>query len=88
MPTSVPVRDMKDTAAFAKLVEEEREVTVTRNGYDVIYCTSAEQHRLEQEQIAKAKILSRMMLAEDEIVSGDYEDFDTFAAGVRDRYGL
>ena len=88
MPRSVPVRDMKDTAAFASLVESEREVTVTKNGYDIMYCTSAEQHRLDQEQIAKGKVLSRIMLAEKEIEAGDFEDFDSFAANIRNTYGL
>lgn len=88
MAVTVPVRDMKDTAAFTALVEKEREVTITKNGYDVIYCTSAEQHRLDQEEKAKAKILSRIMLAEDEIATGDFEDYDSFAARIRDAYGL
>ena len=38
MPVCVPVRDMKDTAAFASLVERERDVTVTRNGYSAMHC--------------------------------------------------
>ena len=34
MAVCVPVRDMKDTAAFAKLVKESPEpITVTKNGY-------------------------------------------------------
>lgn len=37
MPTAVPVRDMKDTAAFSALVERERDVTVTRNGYEAFH---------------------------------------------------
>ena len=35
MPTAVPVRDLKNTAAFARLVDESPEpITVTKNGYD------------------------------------------------------
>ena len=35
MPKTVPIRDLKDTAAFARLVEDSNApVTVTRNGYD------------------------------------------------------
>ena len=40
------------------------------------------------EEIAKAKLLSRMMLAEDEISQGDYSDYDSFATAIRDKYGL
>ena len=40
------------------------------------------------EEIAKAKLLSRMMLAEDEISQGDYIDYESFAASIRDKYDL
>ena len=39
MSACVPVRDMKDTAAFTTLVESERDVTVTKNGYEA--CTAS-----------------------------------------------
>ena len=84
MSACVPVRDMKDTATFTALVESERDVTVTKNGY----CISSDQYRLMQEEIAKAKLLSRMMLAEDEISQGDYSDYDSFATAIRDKYDL
>ena len=63
MPICVPVRDMKDTATFTALVESERDVTVTKNGYEAMHCISSDQYRLMQDEIAKAKLLSRMMLA-------------------------
>ena len=88
MPTCVPVRDIKDTAAFTALVESERDVTVTKNGYEAMHCISNDQYRLMQEEIAKAKLLSRMMLAEDEISQGDYSGYESFAASIRDKYDL
>ena len=88
MTVTAPVRDVKDTAAFVDLVEREGEVIVTRNGYDVMHCISSAQHRINEEAIAKGRLLSRMMLAEDQIVSGDVADFDAFAAQMRERYGL
>lgn len=88
MSVCVPVRDMKDTAAFTTLVESERDVTVTKNGYEAMHCISSDQYRLMQEEIAKAKLLSRMMLAEDEISQGDYSDYESFAASIRDKYDL
>lgn len=88
MPTCVPVRDMKDTAAFTALVESERDVTVTKNGYEAMHCISNDQYRLMQDEIAKAKLLSRMMLAENEISQGDYSDYDSFATAIRDKYDL
>jgi PHD/YefM family antitoxin component YafN of YafNO toxin-antitoxin module len=88
MPICVPVRDMKDTATFTALVESERDVTVTKNGYEAMHCISSDQYRLMQEEIAKAKLLSRMMLAEDEVSQGDYSDYDSFATAMRDKYDL
>lgn len=88
MTICVPVRDMKDTATFTSLVENQREVTVTKNGYDVIHCLSNEQYQLVQDKVAKAELLSRIMLAEKEFENGDYEDYDSFASSIRDKYGL
>lgn len=53
-----------------------------------MHCISSDQYRLMQEEIAKAKLLSRMMLAEDEISQGDYSDYDSFATAMRDKYDL
>ncbi len=88
MPTCVPVRDMKNTADFVSLVERESDVTVTKNGYSVVHCLSEQEYRLLQEERAKARLLSRMMLAEEELVSGEAEDFDDFTASIRTEYGL
>lgn len=88
MAICVPVRDMKDTAAFTALVNKEREVTVTKNGYDAIHCMSDDCYRVMQDEMAKAKLLSRMMLAESELARGDFLDFDDFSASMRDRYGI
>ncbi len=88
MAVCVPVRDMKDTARFTSLVEAEREVTVTKNGYDAIHCLSDAQYRLIQDEVAKAKLLSRIMLAEQEIEAGAWENGASFASSIRSEYGL
>ena len=88
MTVTVPVRDMKDTSAFADLVERERNVTVTKNGYDVFHCLSSNEWAIQRDEIAKAKLLSRILLAEREIETGDYDDYDAFVAEVRAEYGL
>lgn len=41
-----------------------------------------------EEKNAKEQLLSRMMLAEEEIVNGDPTDFDEFSASVRSEFGL
>lgn len=88
MPVCVPVRDMKNTAEFTALVDRERDVTVTKNGYDAFHCLSDEQYRLMQDEVAKSKLLSRVLLAEREIEAGAYSSFKDFAAEARRDYGL
>lgn len=88
MTVCVPVRDMKNTASFAELVEKERDVTVTKNGYNSFHCLSNEEYSQLQEEAAKAKLLSKLMLAESEIAAGKYEDFDEFVLSVKAEHGL
>lgn len=88
MAICVPVRDMKNTASFTELVQSEREVTVTKNGYDTIHCLSNEEYALLQEEALKARLLSRILLAESEIEEGKYIDADEFTASLRQEYDL
>lgn len=88
MPVCVPVRDMKDTAEFTALVNRERDITVTKNGYDAFHCLSDDQYRLMQDEVAKARLLSRILLAEHEIETGAYSSFKDFTAEIRHEYGL
>ena len=88
MTVCVPVRDMKDTAAFTAFVEEKREVTVTKNGYDAMHCISNDQYRIMQEQVAKAHLLSRIMLAERELADESYADYSEFSSAMRRKYDL
>lgn len=50
MPTCVPVRDMRDTANFLKLVKGSAQpIVITKNGYDeCVVMTSAEYDHLVQ----------------------------------------
>ncbi len=88
MPTCVPVRDMKNTAEFVAMVQREKDVTVTKNGYSAIHCLSEEEYRLLQEERIKSRLLSRMLLAEEELACDEAIDFDDFTASVRAEYGL
>lgn len=88
MAICVPVRDMKDTAAFASLVARENDVTVTRNGYEAMHCLSDERYRFMQEEAAKVKLLSRMLVAERERTAGKASDYISFASSLRNEYGL
>ncbi|WP_166079050.1 hypothetical protein [Xiamenia xianingshaonis] len=88
MPVCVPVRDMKSTAEFTALVERERDVTVTKNGRAALHCLSDDQYQIVQDEVARAKLLSRMLLAEQEIQEASYSSYDEFATSLRSKYGL
>lgn len=88
MAVCVPIREMKNTAAFDDLVAREGEVTVTRNGRTSIHCFSDEAMEAMRLELAKGKLLSRIMLAEEELREGRYSDCATFTEDIRRKYGL
>ena len=89
MATCVPIRDMKDTARFAALVEDSSgPVTVTRNGYDAFVVMRSAEYETMCQEVAKAQLLSRMAIADAEWARGDYVDGASFTQSVRERYGL
>ena len=65
MPTCVPVKDMRDTANFLKLIKGvARPVVVTKNGYDeCVVMTSAEYERLVQAE-ERAQLYLALLEAE------------------------
>lgn len=89
MPVCVPIKDMRDTASFARLVETSPEpITVTKNGYDQFVVIRSkdynELHKLE----AKNQIMERMLLAERERAAGSHIDAKESIASLREQYGL
>ena len=88
MPVCVPVRDMKSTSTFVDLVEREAEVTVTKNGREALHCMSDERYRALCQEAAKARLLSRMLVAKREEEAGDYVSYDAFAEVMKAKYGL
>ena len=89
MAVCVPVRDMKDTAAFAKLVRESSEpITVTKNGYSEFVVMRAEDYDLMREEVAKARLLRVLADADRSYDEGDYADGPAFVSSMREKYGL
>lgn len=89
MALCVPVRDMKDTAAFAKLVRESPEpVTVTKNGYSEFVVMRSEDYDLMCEEVAKARLVRVLVDADKAYEAGEYIDGDSFVADLKERYGL
>lgn len=89
MPTCVPIKDMKDTAAFAELVEASAgPVTVTRNGYDQFVVLRSGDYDELAEAGARARVLDRMLQAERERAEGRHVDAHEAVAALRARHGL
>ena len=65
MATCVPIKDLRDTAAFDNLVEKSpTPITVTKNGYDRFVCVRSDEFERMQRANAEAKLLARMQIAE------------------------
>ena len=65
MATCVPIKDLRDTAAFDNLVENSpTPITVTKNGYDRFVCVRSDEFERMQRANAEAKLLARMQIAE------------------------
>ena len=89
MPKTVPIRDLKDTAAFARLVEDSNApVTVTRNGYDAFVVMRSSDYDTMREELAKAKLLQIVSGADRDFGEGNYVDGEQFVHDLRSRYGL
>lgn len=89
MAVCVPVRDMKDTAASAKLVRESSEpVTVTKNGYSEFVVMRAEDYDVMREEVAKARLLRVLADADRSYEAGDFVGGPSFVSSMREKYGL
>lgn len=89
MPTCVPIEDMRDTAAFSRMVETAPgPVTVTKNGYDQFVVIRSRDYDDLRESEARARIVKRMLLAERERAEGRHVDTAVSLAELRSRYGL
>lgn len=76
-------------ARYGVKVGDELRISYTSDG-GIVYSIINEDQGQEacEDGSAKAQLLSRMNLAEEEIANGDSIDFDEFSASVRREYGL
>ena len=89
MPTCVPVKDLRDTAAFVELVKSSPEpITVTKNGYDEFVCIRSADYRLLEKAQARADLLARIAIAERERVQGEGVDAFEDIKAARLAYGV
>lgn len=89
MPTCVPIKDLRDTAAFDEMVADSPSpITVTKNGYDRFVCVkSSEFSRWEQAE-ARARLLERIMISERERLEGQSVDAFEAIEVLRAKHGL
>ncbi len=89
MPVCVPIKDLKDTATFTRTIQNATgPVTVTKNGYDVFVVMKSNEYEAIQEELAKARLLSRIVQAEKEYATGQYVDSDHVLSSVKAKYEL
>jgi len=78
MATCVPIKDMRDTAAFLELVKNSPEpITVTKNGYDELVVMRSEDYAEIKRAEAYHRLMARMAIAEQERAAG--VTYDAFA---------
>lgn len=89
MPACVPIKDLRDTAAFDELVTSSPSpIIVTKNGYDRFVCVKSDDFaRLEQAD-ARVRLLERMMVAERERSGGAGSDALEATRSLRAKHGL
>lgn len=89
MPVCVPIKDLKNTADFARKVQESpTPVTVTKNGYDEFVVMRSADYEAMQEELAKNRLYARIAQAEREFALGKHSDTFEFLDEMRAKYDL
>ncbi len=89
MQTCVPIKDMKDTAAFAATVENaDGPVIVTRNGRAAFAVMTMEELDSLRLEASRAELYRLVDEAEDDMARGRLSDARSSLARARERYGL
>lgn len=89
MPVCVPIKDMRDTAAFSQLIEKSAEpVIVTKNGYDQFVVIKSRDFDKLKQAAAKAHLMERLAQAEAERSAGMTLDAYASIDEIAQQYGL
>jgi prevent-host-death family protein len=89
MPVCVPIKELKNTATFAELVESSPEpVIVTRNGRSAFAVMTVEELDALRLEAARAELYRLVGEAEDDISAGRVISARESQAQARARYGL
>ncbi len=89
MPRCIPIKEIKNTTEFARIVEESPEpVIVTRNGREAFAAMSIELLDAMRMERARAELYRLLDEAEEASRAGRVVDARESIQRTRDRYGL
>lgn len=89
MTTCVPIKELKNTAAFAQLVEETSDpVIVTKNGCEKFAVMTVEMLDSLRMEAARAQLYRDIDEAEADFAAGRVIDAQSSQEKARERYGL
>lgn len=89
MPLCVPIKDLRNTAAFDEMVSNSPSpVIVTKNGYDRFVCIKSSEFNQWEQAETRARLLERIMVSERERTEGLHSDAFETTESLRAKYGL
>ena len=89
MPTCVPIKELKNTAEFSRIVEESPSpVIVTKNGYDSFVAMTTQAYEALKLEAARAKLYQIVDQSERDISENHTMEARSAIAEARARYGL
>lgn len=89
MTTCVPIKEMKNTAAFAEMVEASQgPVIVTRNGRQALAVMTVDEFDALKLEASRAELYRLVDEAESDIAAGRTVSARESQAAARARYGL
>ena len=89
MTVCVPIKDLKNTATFSKLVESSPDpVIVTRNGRESFAVMTVEELDALRLEAARAQLYRDIDEAEDHFAHGRMTEANESQRRMRERYGL
>lgn len=89
MTTCVPIKEMKNTAAFAEMVEASQgPVIVTRNGRQALAVMTVDEFDALKLEASRAELYRLVDEAESDIAAGRTVSARASQAAARARYGL
>ena len=89
MSLCVPIKDLRNTAAFDEMVSKSpTPIIVTKNGYDRFVCVKSSDFARWEQAEARARLLERIMISERERAEGKSVDAFKASESLREKYGL